>query len=149
MGPKSSATFFCCVKELLHAGENSRHFLGCSSPAPRGAFIINLSMQVCPLNRQSVNDYASSQCQGWSSLLNGLVLGEGRQVKHQPVKGNWLACAVFCKTASGGQWYAPKKELEAINIDPYFPDGVWCHTDHQTQTNYYCQNHLCLPEQKP
>ena len=107
--------------------------------------------QVCPINRLSVQAYASAQCSNWSTkrILEGIVTGEGRQVKHQPVKGNWLACAVFCKTSSGGQWYAPKKELEALNIDPYFPDGVWCHTDHETETNYYCQNHLCLAEQKP
>ena len=60
------------------------------------------------------------------------------------VKGNWMPCAVFCKTSSGA-WHSPRKELENFNVDPYFPDGVWCHIDRKTNTNYYCQNHLCLP----
>ena len=72
--------------------------------------------------------------------------GEGRQVKHQPVKGNWLACAIFCKHSTTGSWYSPKKELQKLNVNPFFPDGVWCHIDRQTNTNYYCQNNLCMPE---
>ena len=45
---------------------------------------------MCPINRQSVEVYASKQCKAWSENLDGLVTGEGRQLKHQPVKGNWL-----------------------------------------------------------
>ena len=67
------------------------------------------------------------------------------QVKHQPVKGNWLACAIFCETPSGSL-YSPRLELEKLNISGYFPDGVWCHIDRETDTNYYCQNNVCLPE---
>ena len=78
-------------------------------------------------------------------MLKGAVTEEGRQVKHQPVKGNWQPCAVFCKTPSGA-WYFPKHELQQKNVDPYFPDGIWCHIDRKTNTNYYCQSHLCLPE---
>ena len=102
-------------------------------------------VQVCPLNRPAVDVFASSQCEAWSKILGeGILTGEGRQVVHQPVKGNWLSCAVFCKT-SNGAWHSPRKELENLNVDPYFPDGVWCHIDRKTNTNYYCQNHLCLP----
>lgn len=101
---------------------------------------------VCPINRESIEIYASKQCQAWSETLNGTVTGEGRQVKHQPVKGNWLACAIFCKHSTTGSWYSPKKELQKLNVNPFFPDGVWCHIDRQTNTNYYCQNNLCMPE---
>merc|ERR1711997_1235680 len=100
---------------------------------------------VCPINRKSVEVYASSQCEAWSKILGeGVLTGEGRQVVHQPVKGSWLSCAVFCKTSSGA-WHSPRKELENLNVDPYFPDGVWCHVDRESNTNYYCQNHLCMP----
>ena len=37
-------------------------------------------------------------------------------------------------------------ELNDLNIDPYFPDGTWCHND--GQINYYCVQHHCLPEVK-
>ena len=62
------------------------------------------------------------------------------------IAGSWLSCAVFCKTSSGA-WHSPRKELENLNVDPYFPDGVWCHVDRESNTNYYCQNHLCMPGQ--
>ena len=62
------------------------------------------------------------------------------------ITGSWLSCAVFCKTSSGA-WHSPRKELENLNVDPYFPDGVWCHVDRESNTNYYCQNHLCMPGQ--
>ena len=56
-----------------------------------------------------------------------------------------MACAIFCKTGAGA-WYAPRKELANLNIDAYFPDGVWCHRDLESDLNYYCQNNLCLPD---
>ena len=52
-------------------------------------------VQVCPLNRPAVDVFASSQCEAWSKIIGeGVLTGEGRQVVHQPVKGNWLSCAV-------------------------------------------------------
>merc|ERR1719219_1287765 len=68
---------------------------------------------------------------------------DGRQIKNQPSKGTWLACAVFCETGSGA-WYSPKKELQNLNLDPFFPDGVHCHSE--GDVNYYCQKNLCLGE---
>ena len=65
--------------------------------------------------------------------------------------GTWMACAVFCKTKSGF-WYAPREELRNLNVDAYFPDGVWCHRDldeNLNEVNYYCQNNICMPEYKP
>jgi len=48
----------------------------------------------------------------------------------------------------GGSWYAPRKELANLNVDAYFPDGVWCHRDIDTNLNYYCQNNLCMAEER-
>jgi hypothetical protein len=42
--------------------------------------------------------------------------------------------------------YAPRLELEKINVNGFFPDGIWCHVDRETDTNYFCQNNVCLPE---
>lgn len=31
-----------------------------------------------------------------------------------------------------------------MGVDPYFPDGTWCHADESQ--NFYCLQHHCLPE---
>lgn len=55
-----------------------------------------------------------------------------------------MGCAVFCRRASGGGFYAPRVELNDAGKDPYFPDGTWCHND--GSQDYYCLQHHCLPE---
>ena len=67
------------------------------------SFDILLDFKVCPKQRKSVAFYASQQCKEWGKLLSQSgkstveLLPEGKQVKHQPVKGSWLSCAIFCK----------------------------------------------------
>lgn len=56
----------------------------------------------------------------------------------------WMGCAIFCRRASGGGFYAPRVELNDAGLDPYFPDGTWCH--HDGSHHYYCLQHHCLPE---
>ncbi|CAH2050238.1 unnamed protein product, partial [Iphiclides podalirius] len=56
----------------------------------------------------------------------------------------WMGCAIFCRRAAGGGFYAPRVELNAAGLDPYFPDGTWCHND--GATDYFCLQHHCLPE---
>ena len=70
----------------------------------------------------------------------GLV-SEGRRFKHEPSRGSWISCAVFCRT-DRGFWYAPRTEL---GREAFFPDGTWCHRDSAGQ-DHYCQKNLCLPE---
>ncbi|XP_063825943.1 uncharacterized protein LOC135075430 [Ostrinia nubilalis] len=55
-----------------------------------------------------------------------------------------MGCAVFCRRAAGGGFYAPRVELNDAGLDPYFPDGTWCH--HDGTQDYYCLQHHCLPE---
>ena len=38
------------------------------------------------------------------------LLPEGKQVKHQPVKGSWISCAIFCKVMF----------INYISIVPYY-----------------------------
>ena len=67
---------------------------------------ITVIFKVCPKQRKSVAFYASQQCKEWGKLLSRSgkstveLLPEGKQVKHQPVKGSWLSCAIFCKVTS-------------------------------------------------
>lgn len=56
----------------------------------------------------------------------------------------WVACAIFCRRKDNGQYYTPRLDLNDLGVDPYFPDGTWCHSD--GKHSYYCQNHHCLPE---
>ena len=81
-------------------------------------FFYSFYFQVCPINRKSVEVYASSQCEAWSKILGeGVLTGEGRQVVHQPVKGNWLSWAVFCKMSSE-TWHSSSNKLDNLKSEP-------------------------------
>ena len=65
-------------------------------------------------------------------------------------KKNLLYKCAYTFQTSTNAWYTPRRELDRLNVDSFFPDGVWCHRDVDPEThyvrNYYCQNNLCLPE---
>ena len=65
-------------------------------------------------------------------------------------KKNLLYKCSYTFQTSTNAWYTPRRELDRLNVDSFFPDGVWCHRDVDPEThyvrNYYCQNNLCLPE---
>lgn len=50
----------------------------------------------------------------------------------------------FIRRKDSAAYYTPRLDLNDLGINPYFPDGTWCHND-DTQ-NYYCLQHHCLPE---
>lgn len=56
----------------------------------------------------------------------------------------WTACAIFCKRKGSDTFYSPRLDLNDLKVDPYFPDGTWCHTS--GKQSYYCLEHLCLPD---
>ncbi|KAH9641603.1 hypothetical protein HF086_009206, partial [Spodoptera exigua] len=94
--------------------------------------------------RVGASELASRKCAEYSSLLPELdPRGGGLQAPHDPTR-MWMGCAVFCRRASGGGFYAPRVELNDAGKDPYFPDGTWCHND--GSQDYYCLQHHCLPE---
>ncbi|CAB3240453.1 unnamed protein product [Arctia plantaginis] len=95
-------------------------------------------------SRVNANEMASRKCAEYASLLPELdARGGGLQAPHDPTR-MWMGCAVFCRRASGGGFYAPRVELNDARKDPYFPDGTWCHND--GEQDYYCLQHHCLPE---
>lgn len=55
-----------------------------------------------------------------------------------------MACAIFCRRKDIAAYYAPRVELNDLGLDPYFPDGTWCHTEEGQ--DYFCRQHHCLPE---
>ena len=113
-------------------------------------------------SRLTVSDYTKKKCTDFSSRADGLKLSSlswlyaeaGHQRSHIPWQP-WMACAIFCTTSS----YYPDDiehdepieycaisnlDLAIFDIDPYFPDGTWCHR--QDGQDYYCRQHYCLPE---
>jgi len=55
-----------------------------------------------------------------------------------------MGCAIFCRRKGTGSYYTPRLDLNDLGVDPYFPDGTWCHND--GTSNYFCLQHHCLPE---
>ncbi|XP_026320254.1 A disintegrin and metalloproteinase with thrombospondin motifs adt-2-like isoform X2 [Hyposmocoma kahamanoa] len=94
--------------------------------------------------RVSASEFASRKCSAYASMVPELdSRGGGLQAPHDPTR-MWMGCAIFCRRTSGGGFYAPRVELNDAGLDPYFPDGTWCH--HDGTQDYYCLQHHCLPE---
>ncbi|XP_012551184.1 A disintegrin and metalloproteinase with thrombospondin motifs adt-2 [Bombyx mori] len=95
-------------------------------------------------SRVSANELASRKCSEYAARVPSLdARAGGLQAPHDPTR-MWMGCAIFCRRASGGGFYAPRVELNAAGLDPYLPDGTWCHND--GKHDYYCMQHHCLPE---
>ncbi|XP_067213898.1 A disintegrin and metalloproteinase with thrombospondin motifs adt-2-like [Linepithema humile] len=56
----------------------------------------------------------------------------------------WIACTVHCQQKDSSTIDALRLEMLNLNINPYFPDGTWCHK--KDGQDYYCRQHYCLPE---
>ncbi|XP_050670666.1 A disintegrin and metalloproteinase with thrombospondin motifs adt-2-like isoform X2 [Leptidea sinapis] len=94
--------------------------------------------------RVTANELAARKCTEYAAVLSDLdPRGGGLQAPHDPTR-MWMGCAIFCRRSAGGGFYAPRVELNDAGLEPYFPDGTWCHFD--GSTNYYCLQHHCLPE---
>ncbi|CAH2102707.1 unnamed protein product [Euphydryas editha] len=94
--------------------------------------------------RVSASELAARRCGEYARRLPVLdPRGGGLQAPHDPTR-MWMGCAIFCRRAEGGGFYAPRVELNDAGLDPYFPDGTWCH--HDGSHHYYCLQHHCLPE---
>lgn len=61
-----------------------------------------------------------------------------------PIARLWMGCAIFCRRKDTKSYYTPRLDLNDLGVDPYFPDGTWCH--HDGKMNHYCLQHHCLPE---
>ncbi|XP_069680135.1 A disintegrin and metalloproteinase with thrombospondin motifs adt-2-like [Periplaneta americana] len=94
--------------------------------------------------RISVADFATKACANFSKVLPELdAKGAGLQAPHEDAR-LWMGCAIFCRRKDTGSYYTPRLDLNDLGVDPYFPDGTWCHND--GSSNYYCMQHHCLPE---
>jgi len=91
----------------------------------------------------TAKDYAKTMCQKFinaDSRLASKIKAHGYQPSHVPDRGD-IACTIHCKKPTGG-WYAPTLELnDRTDVDVYFPDGTFCHSE--GGTDYYCRKHQC------
>nr|XP_003707422.2 PREDICTED: A disintegrin and metalloproteinase with thrombospondin motifs 2 [Megachile rotundata] len=146
-GPCKSA---CLLKST---GAQTRQRF-CNNPIPRNTesgcqglhydTVLCDDNRLCKKKRKSANEFASLKCTEFSERLPDLDgKGGGLQAPHEPERP-WMACAIFCRRKDIASYYTPRVELNDLGLDPYFPDGTWCHTE-QGQ-NYFCRQHHCLPE---
>lgn len=99
---------------------------------------------LCNKKRKNINEFATLKCGEFSERLPELdAKSGGLQALHEPERP-WMACAIFCRRKDIASYYTPRVELNDLGLDPYFPDGTWCHT--QEGQNYFCRQHHCLPE---
>ncbi|XP_067203575.1 A disintegrin and metalloproteinase with thrombospondin motifs 4-like isoform X2 [Linepithema humile] len=109
--------------------------------------------------RKTINEYTTMQCTEFSLMIEGYTEDINytvERLKYKPGKGSggqfphliqkpWRACTVYCREKGDGfNYYSPHLDMLDLGIDPYFPDGTWCH-DKDGQ-DYYCRQHYCLPE---
>nr|XP_012235889.1 PREDICTED: A disintegrin and metalloproteinase with thrombospondin motifs 4-like [Linepithema humile] len=115
--------------------------------------------RLCSEERKTIAEYTASKCTEFNLKLKTKYkvhfnyipkIGSGLQNFHD-AEEPWIACTIYCqreeKTSaehSISHFYTPRLELFESGIDPYFPDGTWCHEENGQ--NYYCRQHYCLPE---
>lgn len=148
IGPCSSG----CLQRSKGARQRHRF---CNNPTPintdNGCEGLHFDVQLCKDDRLckkkkriTNNDFAAIRCTEFSEVLSELdEKGRGLQAIHEPDRP-WVACAIFCRRKDIMSYYTPRVELNDLGLDPYFPDGTWCHQE--GGQNYFCRQHHCLPE---
>ncbi|XP_067208402.1 A disintegrin and metalloproteinase with thrombospondin motifs adt-2-like [Linepithema humile] len=98
---------------------------------------------LCSGKHKTVAEFAATKCDEFSRIMSELKLKLGWQAPHE-VDKPWIACTIHCVQKNFSSHFALRKELLNFGIDPYFPDGTWCHKE--GDQDYYCRFHHCLPE---
>lgn len=100
--------------------------------------------KLCRKKRRTIDEFATLKCALFSEKLPELDgAARGLQADHEADRP-WMACAIFCRRRDIAAYYAPRVELNDLGLDPYLPDGTWCHVEEGR--DYFCRRHHCLPE---
>lgn len=100
--------------------------------------------KLCKKKRRTIEEFATLKCRLFSEKISRLDgRAKGLQAAHEPDRP-WMGCAIFCRRKDIAAYYAPRVELNDLGLDPYFPDGTWCHAEENQ--DYFCRQHHCLPE---
>ncbi|XP_012234414.2 A disintegrin and metalloproteinase with thrombospondin motifs 2-like [Linepithema humile] len=113
----------------------------------------------CTKERKTIAEYTDLKCTEFSFILKSYYkeyfkyvpkIGPGQQNSHDVGKP-WIACTIYCQREekifanySIFYFYTPRLELLELDVNPYFPDGTWCHE--KDGQDYYCRQHYCLPK---
>ncbi|XP_050539393.1 A disintegrin and metalloproteinase with thrombospondin motifs adt-2-like [Daktulosphaira vitifoliae] len=116
---------------------------GCEGPKREA--VICKDDKVCKKSKKIlVTEYATARCKEFGILLP--ILDEeysGLQAPHEETRP-WMGCSIFCRRKDTGSYYTPALDVSNLPVDPYFPDGTWCHS--VNNENFYCLNHICTAE---
>jgi hypothetical protein len=109
--------------------------------------------------RWTINEFIAIRCGRFRDYLPQLE-GNGIQEIHKDDMP-WRACTIFCQKEQEDVeqedveqedveqedivvYYDPSAELINLGVNPYLPDGTWCHSFNGV--NYFCRKHYCMPE---
>nr|XP_012217909.1 PREDICTED: A disintegrin and metalloproteinase with thrombospondin motifs 7-like [Linepithema humile] len=101
---------------------------------------------LCSEKRIAIAEFTTIKCTEFSDIMSELKSEPGWQGSYYNDR-SWMACTIFCQRKNLPiyfPYYAPRIEMIANGVNPYFPDGTLCHTERNQ--NYYCRKHHCLPE---
>lgn len=137
-----------CIRGSLGFSERRRSCLGLDSQCQGASLQVSLckDAQLCrERKRLSATEHASLRCLEFSARGVQAIDGSagGLQAEHEPERP-WMGCALFCKHKDIASFYWPRDELLRLGLEPYFPDGTWCHRHDGRE--YFCRMHHCLPE---
>ncbi|XP_050422560.1 A disintegrin and metalloproteinase with thrombospondin motifs adt-2-like [Adelges cooleyi] len=145
-----------CTSGCIHKSKGFRlRTRKCDDPAPintdegcegpKQETVICKDDKVCKKSQKMlVTEYATGKCKEFGDVLP--MLDEqysGLQAPHEEARP-WMGCSIFCRRKDTGSYYTPKLDVADLPLDPYLPDGTWCHF--ANNINYYCLNHVCTAE---
>jgi len=92
--------------------------------------------------RKTIVEFATLKCNIFSERILGII--QRKDCKRLVSIGKpWMACTIFCQRKDISIYYTCI-ELNDLGLDPYFPDGTWCHVEESQ--NYFCCQYYCLSE---
>ncbi|CAB0032004.1 unnamed protein product [Trichogramma brassicae] len=117
--------------------------------------------------RRRAEKYASERCRTHSQ--QGIAVA-GLQMRHESERP-WRACMIFCKQTYGQDSFSNDTLISLLDLQKgragcrhqrtrdsndneaateedaaYFPDGTWCHSDHNDRLDYFCRKRRCTPK---
>ncbi|XP_023317760.1 uncharacterized protein LOC106660321 [Trichogramma pretiosum] len=112
--------------------------------------------------RRRAEKYAGERCRTHSQ--QGIAVA-GVQMRHESERP-WRACMIFCKQSYGQDSFANDTLISLLDLQKgqagcrhqrprdsngnedaaYFPDGTWCHSDHNDRLDYFCRKRRCTPK---
>lgn len=145
-GPwQSSSCRSECIK-YSKGFQTKRRFCSLSADSCDG---ISQGVSICDdrsmcSSRKTVQDYGTQKCKEFSRKLPIVdPNGFGLQASYDNLR-LWMPCAIFCRRSNTTSYFTPRVELNDLGLNPYYPDGTFCHKE--GKENYYCIQHHCLPE---